>query len=214
MACAVLPLMGASTSPCGSRCRLQGRTGLDVAHCAGLQLGRRQSVRVVGPGKLGVPRASLDGEERRDSVVRKALGGSPAARQEGGLAKSLLTTPQKTFSGMLASTRLALLLQKNVVQEDGGDQGGGSSDLAAGKGLASGPAEEEEMEKRPPQKSGAAAWAHPGRLLEMLALLVLPREHGDIRDVTLVCLYFALLVYISQRLVCAYCFMSMSFRDF
>ena len=32
-----------------------------------------------------------------------------------------------------------------------------------------------------------------------------PREKGDIRDVILMSLSFAVFVYISQRLVCAYC---------
>lgn len=43
------------------------------------------------------------------------------------------------------------------------------------------------------------------RLLDDLTSFVMPREKGDIRDVTLICLSFAVLVYISQRLVCAYC---------
>ena len=42
-------------------------------------------------------------------------------------------------------------------------------------------------------------------MMESAAKFLAPRKHGDIRDVTLVSLSFAVLVYISQRLVCAYC---------
>ncbi|GJP35228.1 hypothetical protein CLOM_g19736 [Closterium sp. NIES-68] len=40
--------------------------------------------------------------------------------------------------------------------------------------------------------------------VESLLRFITPRQKGDIRDVTLVSLSFAVLVYISQRLVCAY----------
>ena len=50
-------------------------------------------------------------------------------------------------------------------------------------------------------------------LIDELASFLTPREHGDIRDITLVCLSFAVLVYISQRLVCAYCVVSGTFNN-
>ncbi|CAI7766750.1 unnamed protein product [Closterium sp. NIES-54] len=40
--------------------------------------------------------------------------------------------------------------------------------------------------------------------VESLLRFITPRQKGDIRDITLVSLSFAILVYISQRLVCAY----------
>lgn len=40
---------------------------------------------------------------------------------------------------------------------------------------------------------------------EQVATFMGPRENGDIRDVILMSFSFAVLVYISQRLVCAYC---------
>lgn len=50
------------------------------------------------------------------------------------------------------------------------------------------------------------------KMIDEVATFLAPREHGDIRDVTLVCLSFAVLVYISQRLVCAYCVVSGTFN--
>ena len=42
-------------------------------------------------------------------------------------------------------------------------------------------------------------------VMDSVVKFLAPRKHGDLRDVTLVSLSFAVLVYISQRLVCAYC---------
>lgn len=43
------------------------------------------------------------------------------------------------------------------------------------------------------------------KALDEVAGFMAPREKGDIRDVILMSLSFAVLVYISQRLVCLYC---------
>jgi len=43
------------------------------------------------------------------------------------------------------------------------------------------------------------------KAIDELVSFMAPREKGDIRDVILMSLSFAVLVYISQRLVCAYC---------
>ncbi|KAH7296185.1 hypothetical protein KP509_26G012300 [Ceratopteris richardii] len=51
-------------------------------------------------------------------------------------------------------------------------------------------------------------------LFKDLAGNLAPREKGDIRDVVLMSLSFAVYVYISQKLVCAYCIWQSMNRSF
>ena len=81
------------------------------------------------------------------------------------------------------------------------------SHCASGKSGGSGgvPGEKRSTEGSSQKKSGGAGrLTEKGWSMESLVTFLAPREKGDIRDVTLVCLSFAVLVYISQRLVCAY----------
>eukprot|EP00245_Coleochaete_scutata_P004535 TRINITY_DN17247_c0_g1_i2.p1 TRINITY_DN17247_c0_g1~~TRINITY_DN17247_c0_g1_i2.p1 ORF type:complete len:176 (-),score=20.27 TRINITY_DN17247_c0_g1_i2:734-1261(-) len=70
--------------------------------------------------------------------------------------------------------------------------------------------EEERLQpvRRPRQQPEMPAEQQRGlsKLLEDAAAFVTPREKGDIRDVVLCSLTFAVLVYISQRLVTAYAY--------
>lgn len=64
--------------------------------------------------------------------------------------------------------------------------------------------QEEEGPKNPLEKILMQRLSLDKAMDEIVGFMA-PREKGDIRDVILMSLSFAVFVYISQRLVCAYC---------
>eukprot|EP00271_Cylindrocystis_brebissonii_P017851 TRINITY_DN481_c0_g5_i1.p1 TRINITY_DN481_c0_g5~~TRINITY_DN481_c0_g5_i1.p1 ORF type:complete len:295 (+),score=47.37 TRINITY_DN481_c0_g5_i1:394-1278(+) len=123
-----------------------------------------------------------DGAREADEKNPEATIGSPISRLEA--SGTVVETHKKVGQAQDRSSSL-----KGNLDGRENNEGGGTGATRRGKG-----------ERRGRGSEGEQKWS-----LDAFAAFLTPREKGDFMDVTLMSLTFAVLIYISQRLVCAYC---------
>ncbi|KAH7296184.1 hypothetical protein KP509_26G012300 [Ceratopteris richardii] len=99
--------------------------------------------------------------------------------------------------------------QEDTSQESTDREKDGTTDGRTSTGLPKPRIDDLSVKKRGSERAGFLSM-----LFKDLAGNLAPREKGDIRDVVLMSLSFAVYVYISQKLVCAYCIWQSMNRSF
>ncbi|CAI5497998.1 unnamed protein product [Closterium sp. Naga37s-1] len=130
------------------------------------------------------------------------------------LSRLHLVLPSRPLSVCGGPSRRSARLAVSAEQRQGeGDDGGGRGQRGAGSrdddtrdGGAGDkrPTGADDSNRRRKAEDAEGVKGGVAGAVESLLRFITPRQKGDIRDITLVSLSFAVLVYISQRLVCAY----------